>query len=283
MHDAEVVEHGHERGEEDDRGQHVEGEEAAGLRDEPWRLRDRRVPQRLARSDRDVVPDEVAEDEACAFDREAQQRDDHGVECGEDPLAHGCAQDEHCEGELESNAPQDHAPGDRAAVHAEQPRDPQKREEPDGGDEAAVPRRRDLGAGSADRFGSGRRGLWRVGAGGDRDAVAGLRGLLRALLRACGEGAGTEQQHGKAPQQEYGARGHGPHHPAPGGGEVNGVSRRSRAWAPCTRGAAPPPRWAAPGGRSSSRARSRWTCRCGSRPRRSCATRPRTCARRPTP
>ena len=71
LHHAQVVEHGHQRRQEDDGRQHVEGEEGAGARPPARGLVDGAV--RLEGSDRHVRLGEVSEDEARALLGEQEQ------------------------------------------------------------------------------------------------------------------------------------------------------------------------------------------------------------------
>ena len=120
LHDAEVVEHRHDGREEDDRRQHVEGEERPRAR-HLLTLRDESAVPRLAGAHGDVVPDQVAEEEARALQREAHRREDHVVGGVEDPGAEGGAQDEEGEDELEGESPEHDPPRDLFSVDADGP------------------------------------------------------------------------------------------------------------------------------------------------------------------
>jgi hypothetical protein len=101
LHHAEVVEHGHERGEEDDRRQGVEDEDEAVL----------------------LLVGHAAEDHLRAGVGEFDQLDEDRAQTFEDGAAPGGHQHEGREGDLQGNAGADQLPVDRLLVARERPRD----------------------------------------------------------------------------------------------------------------------------------------------------------------
>ncbi len=227
LHHAEVVQQRHERREEDDRRQHVEGEERARLRRVARQRLDRRVRSRGPGADRHVVPHQVAEQEARALHRVAEQRDHDVVDAGEERAARRRTQDEQREDELQARPPEHDAPRHRAPVHAQQPPDEQQHDHPEHGDEPLPQGRIDLAPGLCHRRARlaaaplrnerGRR-IQRRRARAHTGGRPHRSGVLKGLSVRAGRGAGQREQQSRAGQhgEERQSRGH--HHPAPRAG-----------------------------------------------------------------
>ena len=105
LHDAEVVEDGEERGDEDDGGQHLEGEETGVESGADFR----------------GLRGEVAKDEGGSGEGVAEELVDAGSGGVEDALAEGPLEDHEGEEDLQAETPDDGAPADGAAVGGEDP------------------------------------------------------------------------------------------------------------------------------------------------------------------
>ncbi len=116
LHDAEVVEHGHEGREEDDRRQHGEGEEGPRVGHESHARVELSRGQGPAH--RQVTVHQVAEDKAGAHEGEAQEAVDDVAHLLEEVAARRGLQHQHAEHGLEAEARAHQPPGDLPPVVA---------------------------------------------------------------------------------------------------------------------------------------------------------------------
>jgi hypothetical protein len=121
-----------------------------------------------------VVHHQVAEQEAGARLREAEQRDDHAVDPREERLARRRLQDQQREEQLQAHAPRHQAPRDHRPVHAEQPGYAQQHDHAQHRYQPLVQRRVHLAdpARASRRAGRLRRGR-SSGCSGDSESIAG--------------------------------------------------------------------------------------------------------------